>query len=141
MLKIENLSAETIAKIGKVRWDRFVEKHEGPFDWESEFKTELSSEMRVHFKDYNSVAETPQFMEIGSYDVLLPVGRKHHPNITILNHFFSQDLNRLVVYLSDTTYYEDFFSGFVAICERISPENFYLATFYHEWLQTEFVNK
>ncbi len=141
MLKVENLTQETRDKIGKIRWDRFIEKHEGPFDWESEFKTELSPEMRIHFKDYDPVAETPQFIEVGNHDVLLPLGRKHHPNITILSHFFSQDLTRLVIYLTDTTYYEDDFFGYVAICDLISPENFYLTTFYHEWHKTEFIHK
>lgn len=87
MLKVENLTNETKAKIGKVRWNRFIGKHEGPFGWEGQFKTELSPEMKKYFKDYDSIAETPQFIEIGNYDILLPVGRKHHPNITILNHF------------------------------------------------------
>jgi hypothetical protein len=141
MLKIENLSKATKDKIGKIRWDRFIEKHEGPFAWEGEFRTELSPEMRKHFDNYDPVAETPQFIEIGSYDVLLPLGRKHLPDITILDHFFSQDLKRLVIYLTDTTYHEDDLFGYVAICDLISPENFYLTTFYHEWLKTEFINK
>lgn len=140
MLKVENLSKETKDKIGKIRWDRFIEKHEGPFEWEREFKNELSPEMQALYDDYDPIAETPQFMEVGSYDVLLPLGRKHHANITILNHFFSQDLKQLVIYLTDTTYYDNDFYGYVAICNLISPENFYLTTFYHEWFKTEFIN-
>lgn len=135
MLTIDKLSPETTRKIESIRWDRIIEKHEGPFKWGNELDTQpLRPEMAKHFPEYDPIAETPEFLEIGSYDVLLPVGRKHHPNITILHYFFGQDLSKMVIYLKDTTYDDDpFCSGFVAICEMIQPENFYIATLYHEW--------
>ena len=135
MLKIENISRQTREKILTFRYDRIVEKHEGPFDWKYQLGgRELDANLLRHFPDYDPIAETVQFLEIDSYDVLLPIGRKHHPNITILHHFFSQDFNKLVIYLKDTTYEDDAFgSGYVAVCDLIQPENFYLTTLYHEW--------
>lgn len=54
--------------------------------------------------------------------------------MTVLRWFASQDLTELVVYLIDTTYYEDSsMSGFVAICEQFESASFYVATLYHEW--------
>ena len=135
MLGISKLSQETLRKIESIQWDRIIEKHEGPFSWERELDdTPLPPELAKHFSNYNASDELPEFLEIGHYDVLLPVGRKHHENITILHYFFSQDLKKLVIYLKDTTYFDDqFSSGFVAICDMIQPENFFLATLYHEW--------
>jgi hypothetical protein len=138
MLTVDKLSPQTKEKISKIRYDRIVEKHEGPFDWENKLdRSPLSPEIARHFPDYDPIEESAEFMEIGSYDVLLPVPKKHHKNITILNHFFSQDLSRLVVYLKDETYEKGMFSGYIAICKLISPENFYLATLYHEWFIVE----
>ena len=141
MLKLKNLSPETLNKIEQIRWDRIIEKHEGPFTWEDEINVRpLPPELLKHFPDNDPISETPEFIEIGSYDVLLPVGRKHHANITILNFFFSQDLNKMVIYLKDTTYGDDnFSSGFVAICDLIQPENFFIATLYHEWFVVDYL--
>jgi hypothetical protein len=36
-MKVADLSNETLAKIKIVRWDRIIEKHEGPETWESEW--------------------------------------------------------------------------------------------------------
>ncbi len=135
MLKIENISQQTREKILPLRYDQIVEKHEGPFDWEYKLGgRELDTNLLKYFPDHDPIAETAQFLEIGSYNVLLPIGRKHHPNITILHHFFGQDLTKLVIYLKDTTYDDDVYgSGYIAVCDLIQPENFYLATLYHEW--------
>ena len=34
-MKLADLSQETIDKIKPVLWDRIIEKHEGPENWES----------------------------------------------------------------------------------------------------------
>ncbi len=141
MLTVETISLETKNKISSIRWDRIIEKHEGPFTWKNELEpSDLPLDLKRFYPDFNPIDDVAQFMEIGSYDVLLPIGRTHHPNITILKHFFSQDLEKMVIYLKDTTHYEDSFdSGFVAICDLIKPENFYLATLYHEWFIVDYV--
>ena len=140
-MKIENISQQTRDKILPMRYDRIVEKHEGPFTWKYLLGShELDERLIKLFPEHDPIAETPQFLEIGSYDVLLPVGRKHNPNITILHYFLSQDFSKLVIYLKDTTYDDDAFgSGYIAVCDLIQPENFYLTTLYHEWFIIDYL--
>jgi hypothetical protein len=120
-MKLENLSTETLDKIKSVRWDRIIEKHEDPEDWESVLR---------YYK--------PEFLEIEERWVLLPVERSHHPNITILRSIWSADGNSLTLFLEDTTYDDDpFFSGFMAVCDHLKGEEFFLAILYHEWFVIE----
>ena len=116
-MKLAQLSQTTISKIKTVRWDRIIEKHEGPEDWESVLR-------------YSS----PEFMDIDGRWVLLPVESSSHANITILRTLWSADGNSVTIFLKDTTYDDDpIFSGFLAVCDRLVGENFYLAVVYHEW--------
>lgn len=120
-MKIADLPAQTIEKIKSVRWDRIIEKHEGPFDWESVFR-------------YSE----PEFIEVERCSVLLPVDKSHHPNITILRCIKSAEQNSITLFLSDTTYEDDpFFSGFMAVCDLVKGEKFFLAILYHEWFIIE----
>ncbi len=123
-MKLGELSPQTIATIKKYRWDRFIEKHEGPDDWESTLKWHSS-----------------EFMSINGYAVLLPVDFEQHSQITILRCIVSRDENVLTLFLKDMTYVHDpdetLFGGFVAICEKVKGETFYLAIFYHEWYPIE----
>ena len=141
MLKIENISQHTREKILHLQYDRIVEKHEGPFTWKYPLGShELDERLMKLFPEHDPIAETPQFLKIGSYDVLLPIGRKHHPNITILHYFLSQDLSKMVIYLKDTTFYDhQYDSGYMAICDWVSPENFFIATVYHEWFIIDYL--
>lgn len=136
-MSIDDLPAETIDRLKARRWDRIIEKHEGPTSWSWQLERRNYPPDHLIYQlepDYDPVAETPEFLEIGNQWVLLPIGRRHHPNLTILHHFLSQDGQKLVVYLKDTTFYDDpFASGFVAICDRFAPEAFFVATLYHEW--------
>jgi hypothetical protein len=121
-MKLADLSLDTIAKIKSVRWDRIIEKHEGPEDWESVLRW-----------------YEPEFLTIADHWVLLPVERSHHPNITILRTIVSQDERVLPIFLKDTIYYGDdpFSAGFLAVCEQVAGEGFFLATVYHEWFIIE----
>ncbi|BAZ31008.1 hypothetical protein NIES4074_34780 [Cylindrospermum sp. NIES-4074] len=128
-MKILDLSTETLEKIKLVRWDRIIEKHEGPASWESVLR----------------YAE-PEFIEVEGKSVLLPVDKSHHPNISILRSIWSADDKSLTLFLSDTTFDDDpFFSGFMAVCDRVSADlsvpapdqKFFLAILYHEWFIIE----
>lgn len=121
-MKVAQLSPATIAKIKSARWDRIIEKHEGPANWDSMLK-------------YYDV----EFLEIEGRWILLPLDRKHHPNITILRVIWSADEKSVTVFLKDTTYYGDdmFMSGFMAVCDRVQGEEFFLAILYHEWFIVE----
>jgi hypothetical protein len=120
-MKISDLTADALAKIKAFRWDRIIEKHEGPFDWESEF-------------EYS----TPEFMTIDGRAVLLPVECSQHANITIIRTIWSADGLSLTLFLKDTTYDDNWFSsGFLAVCDKVPGETFYLAVVYHEWFIIE----
>ena len=115
------LSPETIEKIRRCRYDRILEKHEGPEDWDSVLR----------FRD-------PTWLDVQGYRVLLPLDDEHHPNLTIHRAIPSQDGQSLTLFLKDTTYAEDdeldnWDSWFIAICEKFPGEEFYLTTVYHEW--------
>jgi hypothetical protein len=116
-MKLAELSESALAQLKSVRWDRIIEKHEGPFDWASVLR-------------YSE----PEFLEIEGRWVLLPVDRSSHQNISILRTIWSEDGNSVTLFLKDTTYDDDpFFSGFLAVCDRLKGEDFYLAVVYHEW--------
>lgn len=135
-MSIDDLSPETLARLSASRWDRIIEKHEGPETWERKLRVRNYSPDDIIYRlepDFDPVAARPEFMFIGDYWTLLPVSRKQHANITILHHFLSEDHGKLVIYLKDTTYDDSLLgAGYVTICDR-QPENFYLATLYHEW--------
>jgi hypothetical protein len=121
MMKIADLSPEIIAKIKALNYDRIYEKHEGPGHWKSEF-------------EYGEV----EFINISGYDVLLPIDKEYHQNITILRVIPSADGNTLTIFFQDTSFSNrDFDSGFLAICEKMPDENFFVATVYHEWFIIE----
>lgn len=118
-----SLSAATVETIKTLRYDRIVEKHEGPFDW--------------RFLVEHGDAE---FIEVAGRPVLLPVYRDQHANISVLRCIVSEDGRSLTIFLKDTTYTQDvepedefFYAGFVAVCDKFPGEEFFVATVYHEW--------
>ena len=120
-MKIEDLSTGVIEKIKSYKYDRIIEKHEGPENWSSVLKY------------YN-----PEFIEANGYYVLLPVDRGHYLNITILRCIVSDNGDSLTIFLKDTTYIdnpdqEKFFAGFVVVCDKVPGEEFFVAILYHEW--------
>lgn len=77
-------------------------------------------------------------MMIEGRPVLLPIERSRHANITILRTIWSEHGNSLTLFLKDTTDEDDWaMSGFMAVCDRMARQNFYLATVYHEWFIIE----
>lgn len=142
-MSIDDLSNEVIEKIRNSRFDRIVEKHEGPFDWGwllPAEKEETTDRLAGLFPNHDPVAETAEFFPVGDFYALFPIGRGQHPNLTILHYFLSEDQQKLVVYLKNTTYYDDkFSSGYMAICDRFAGKPFYVATLYHEWFIIDYV--
>jgi hypothetical protein len=115
-MRVADLSPETRRRIGELRFDWFVEKHEGPWDWSS-------------WLDAMGV----EFMTIDGFEVLLPIEQEHHANISIVRCIPSADRKVLTIFLRDTTFYSDMFAGFLAVCEKISDEDWYITLLYHEW--------
>ena len=121
MIQLKNLSKDTIDKIKSYRYDRIIEKHEGPEQW--------SSVIEYHH---------PEFIEINGKSVLLPIDQEQHKNITILRTITDKEEKTITVFLKDTTYVKEpedewFMAGFVAICDKVSDEDFFIAILYHEW--------
>jgi hypothetical protein len=124
-VKLAELPTETLEKIKQYRYDRIIEKHEGPMTWEAVLR----------FYD-------PEFIHVNSYDVLLPVGRAHHPNITFLRCIVGDGGTSLTLFLKDTTYVDNpederLFAGFLAVCDQMPGEAFFIAVVYHEWFIVE----
>jgi hypothetical protein len=120
-MRLSDLSPEVLRRLRSFRWDRIIEKHEGPEDWGSVLEY-------LH----------PDFLRVNGRDVLLPVDREHHPNITILRCIPSEDGQSLTLFLKDTTHVPDprseqFLAGFAAVCDRFPGEDFFVAVLYHEW--------
>ena len=120
-MTVSSLSETARDKIRALKWDRIIEKHEGPESW----TFELSH-------------GDPEFMTIVNRSVLLPISRDRHPNVTILRCDVREDGNSLTIFLKDTTYCsgpkeETFCAGFMAVCDRVVGEEFFAAILYHEW--------
>jgi len=115
-MRLADLSPKTRQKIAKLRFDLFVEKHEGPWSWE-----------------YRLKHDAIEFLQIDGFDVLLPVEKENHKNITALRCIVGDNGRVLTIFLKDTTYESEIFAGRVAVCERVPGEQWYLATLYHEW--------
>jgi hypothetical protein len=139
MISIDTISQETREKISHSWFDRMIEKHEGPFNWKYLLNRspETDEMMYKFYPDYNPIAEIPEFIDVDdTFSVLLPRGRKHNANLKFLHYFLSQDSKKIVIYLTDSTFEEN--EGFLAICDLVEPENFYIATVYHEWFITQY---
>jgi hypothetical protein len=120
-MKYADLSLIAREKIQATRWDRIIEKHEGPESWESVLR-------------YDDV----EFMKVEGRWLLLPVDHSSHANITILRSIWSESGHSVTLFIKDTTYDDDpFFSGFLAVCDKVKDEDFFLAIVYHEWFVIE----
>lgn len=123
-MNLANLATQTLEKIKTYRFDRIVEKHESSESWES-------------FLRYYDL----EFLQFNGHNVLLPVDREHHPNITLLRCIDSADGQSLTLFLKDTTYSDDpFIAGFLAVCASasggLSPIAFPEKTFSWQWFTT-----
>ena len=65
-MKVADLSPELIERIKAARWDRIIEKHEGPESWEYQLG------YRSEYVELTE-ADDAEFLEIDGYFVLLPV--------------------------------------------------------------------
>jgi hypothetical protein len=145
-LRLSDLPPETIAKLKTYRYDRIIEKHEGPEDWSwllrgpDERPSWAPEPVPGAPDDYEP--DPAELLRVDGRDVLLPVGRSRHPNITILRTIVGDDEKSLTLFLKDTTYVtshdEEFFSaGFLAVCDLVPGERFYIAHVYHEWFMLD----
>jgi hypothetical protein len=142
LMKVADLSELTRQKIAKVRWDSIIEKHEGPFDWEYVFDDDPEPLIFENRPDLGVTTrqqeDNPEFLVIDNRPVLLPIPLKHHPNIEIVRTIWSTDGNSVTIFLTDTTYGNDWSDiGYLAVCDKVAGEEFWLAILYHEWFVLE----
>jgi hypothetical protein len=136
-MKLADLSEATRQKISKVRWDSIVEKHEGPFDWNCILDDESEPDFFIEGTDLSRFArkieDVPEFLIVDDRPILLPIPRKYHPNIEISRTIWSVDGNSVTIFLTDTTFSTDWFEiGYLAVCDKVAGENFWLTILYHE---------
>ena len=114
IMRVEKLSPETIEKISHYRYDILIEKQE-LWPWES----------MLHEPAY------VEFLNIEGFNVLLPVEKENHPNISVLRFLVSDDKQSLTIFLMDTTHYTGSDAGVVAVCDKVPGEDWYIAVIYH----------
>lgn len=119
-MQFQALPTSALDKIRRYDFERFIRKHEGPESWRS-------------FVKYYTL----EFLGTEDKTVLLPVDLEQHANITILRTIVSKDEQSLTIFLKDTTHaslpdWEKFEAGFVAICDKVPGEEFFIAILYHQ---------
>jgi hypothetical protein len=115
-MKLSDLSPAVRERLKAMRYDRIIEKHEGPWSWDGVLKY-----------------EDPDFLLLHDHWVLLPVSRAQHPQITLLRCIESADGQTLTLFLKDTTYDQGVVAGRVAVCDKFPDAEFFVAVLYHEW--------
>ena len=142
-LRLAQLPATTRALIRDRDYDKFEEKHEGPWSWEYL----ISADDEIGADDEPTLTGEPaperaEFLRIEGRDALLPVGEDHHPYLSVERVIVSADDRHLVIFLTDITYdalyphYKHIFNDFMALCVKLPGEDFYVAAVYHQWLPT-----
>lgn len=119
-MKLQDIPPRLRSRVANYRWDRIIEKHEGPEDWTYDLKD-----------DY------VEFLNIDGFDVLLPIDKRNHANVTIDRCIPSKDGKTLTIFLHDRSYDEgdDMFAGRLAVCERVPEQDWFIAIVYHEcWI-------
>ena len=119
-MRLQDIPPEVRTRVAKFRWDRIIEKHEGPEDWSYDLKD-----------DY------VEFLTIDGFDVLLPIDKQNHANVTIDRCIESKDGKTLTIFLHDRTYDMgmDMLAGRLAVCERVPEQDWFIAIVYHDcWI-------
>ena len=93
-MKVADLSPERRAWLLRARWDRIIEKHEGPEGWRWQLTYDGPAE------------ERPEFLTLDGYEVLLPVAVAEHPKISVLWILPSEEGRILTIYLKNMQWAE-----------------------------------
>ena len=110
-MKLADLSPQTIEKIKDYGIDWLYDKHE---HWGWEWSVEGG---RV------------EFMAIDGHEVLLPLSPEEHRDVRVVRSIISADRASLIVFLMHTMEKEAY--GYMAFCQRVPGEAFFLARIYH----------
>ena len=131
-MKLAKLSDELIGRLKACRYDEFIDKHEYYDNWD--LLVDLEKSNGIHPEFSLTTEDLAEFMEIDGHQVLLPIPRKQHPNITINRCICSDDRKVLTIFLKNSTWVPDdeLEAGFLAICELFPEQQWYITTLYHE---------
>jgi hypothetical protein len=114
-----------VRKLRNIAGIESSKKHEGPEYWR-----------------YRIQEGWVEFLTIEGFDVLLPVDKENHPNITIDRCIVSADGETLTIFLHDRTHSTDpdwdMFAGRLAVCEKVPEHEWFIAIVYHECWVSEF---
>lgn len=126
-MRFSDIPTAALETLRTWRYDRIIEKHEGPERWSS-------------FLQYN----LPDPIDIGGYQVLLPRWWENPKAIVPVRWYPSPDGNSLTLFYRDPTlgefYPQDqemFWAGFLAVCDRIPGSELFAAVVLHEWFIVE----
>lgn len=126
-MRFAEIPGEVLETLKTWRYDRIIEKHEGPERWESYLK-------------HNSADP----VDVGGHPVLIPRWWEDPLDISVLRWYPSPDGNSLTVFFKDPTlgqYYsvddEWSWAGYLAVCDRVGDSELFAAVVYHEWFIVE----
>ena len=126
-MKFEDIPAQVLETLKTWRYDRIIEKHEGPERWSS-------------YLEYSQ----PDPIDIAGHPVLIPREWEHPKEVTMLRWYPSPDGNSLTVFINDPTlgqYYDTAdewsWAGFLVIADRVAGSEVFAAVVYHEWFIVE----
>jgi hypothetical protein len=130
-IRVVDLPPEARTRMRTLRYDNFIEKHEGPESWEH-LLTPAPDD-----PDYRA-----EVLDIAGYPVLLPIPMDRHANVEVMRVIPSADGHYLTIILGDYTFAEPgdiFEGGRLAICRKLSGTPLYVAIAYHEMFQDDTV--
>ena len=132
-LHVADLPASERAWLLAQRYDRSLEKHEGPWDWEDQVEPEP-----YEVPERGGVRRTVQpvaadFVRVADRHVLLPVSADCHVHLRVLRVIEGDGGASLVLFMTDTTYDEGAGAGRLAVCDRAPDADWYLCHVWHEW--------
>ncbi|MDM8562223.1 hypothetical protein QUF54_02600, partial [Candidatus Marithioploca araucensis] len=113
--KLSELSLEAREKIKSHSWDKIVGTPESSSPW-------------GFFLDFNN----PELMDIEGYYVLLPMQQEWFYRQTIQRCILSADGNTLILSFQDLSYGDNSEPLFLAICDKLPGEDFFLTTTLYE---------
>lgn len=120
-MDISNIDSECKKNIQNYSLDTLKEKHELT-SW-----YHLINKQSFSYVDENGETKTivcgkdVQFLTVNRLDILLPVPKTNHGNITVNQCIVSEDKQVVLLFLTDRTYYGDdeFQTGYMAVCKKV----------------------
>jgi hypothetical protein len=109
-IKVSDLPESEISRIKELSYDHFDEGKHETGSWEY-------------------AIDEAEFIVIANRNVLLPIDKKHHKNLTILRDILSADKNSITVFFNNSTYEAE--DGYIAFCDKVPGQNYYIATLLH----------